>query len=140
MIKPKSVEKFERLAYLTVAITAISLFENLTPLHNFFAQYPVFYPCAVVTVFAVQILWIRLISRKRKNWARWFTIIALLIALPGQFTEFDARLRLGTAAAIFYYLEYLLWALAVSFLFAKDAREWFAHPKSGPTEFDQISN
>jgi len=70
-------------------------------------------------------LWIWLIARKRKNWAQWISVALLVAALPHMILDADIKFQASPAAAVAFYVVYLIWAVAISLLFAPDARGWF---------------
>ena len=122
---PASVVWFERIAYLSIILSAASLPLNAATLVKYSTKYPITYPITIVVVFAIQVFWIWLIARKRKNWARWITVVLEPPAIVSQVLEIDARFRLGVPAAIAYYAISALWAFAVVLLVIPDAGAWF---------------
>jgi hypothetical protein len=124
-IMPKNVARFERIAYLTVALSAASMPLNWNTISKYLDQYPISYPLILFTFFSIQFLWIWLIARRRKNWARWISLAFLIISLPGMILNYEPRLNLGITVAVVYYIEYLMWCVAISLLFTRDARGWF---------------
>jgi hypothetical protein len=124
--RPASVVWYERLAVAAFAATLVSGATERATLAKYYSQHPIFYPIAIVCVLAVQLLLIWLIARKRRNWARWISLVLTVLAIPRAILDFDERIRLNAAAAIAFYLAFVISTVAVSLLFRRDAREWFA--------------
>jgi peptidoglycan/LPS O-acetylase OafA/YrhL len=80
----------------------------------------------------MQGLWIWLIARRRKNWARWISIILAISSIPTGISSFEERLRFNFSAAIVGYVALVIWIVAVSMLVRRDAREWFSAPSPAP--------
>jgi hypothetical protein len=130
--RPASVVWYERLAGAAVAATLASAAADRATLVKYYSQYPIFYPIVIVCALAVQLLWIWLIARKRQNWARWISLVVIVLAIPRAILDFDERVRLSAAAAIAYYVAFVIWMVAVSLLFRRDARGWFAGQPFAP--------
>jgi hypothetical protein len=124
--RPASVIWYERLAWAACAASLASAVAHRAVLMKYYSQYPIFYPIVLACVLAVNLLWIWLIARKRQNWARWISLVLMLLAIPLEILHFDERLRLSAAQAITYYAATISWMVAVSLLFRRDARRWFA--------------
>jgi len=128
---PKSVALFERLSYLSLFLGAISAVLNWATISKFAHQSPLLYPAALLLTFAIQILFIWLIARKRKNWARWIWIFVILGGTALAIFDVNTRVANGITAAIAYYVVYLVSIVATLFLLAPDAWVWFRSPKLG---------
>ena len=130
--RPASVVWYERLSWAAFAATLASAEADRATLIKYSSLYPISYPIAIASFFAIELLWIWLIARKRQNWARWISLVMLVLAIPLEILHFDERLRLGAAAAIPYYTGTVSWMVAVSLLLRRDARRWFAGRPSAP--------
>jgi hypothetical protein len=78
---PKNVARFELLAYTAIALNVMSLPLNWRMIGTYFDKYPIGYPLLAVVLFALKLLWIWLIARKRQNWARLISPIYMIIGL-----------------------------------------------------------
>jgi hypothetical protein len=125
-LRPASIIWYERLAWAGVALTAISAAADWAVLIKYYNQQPIFYPIMVVCVFAVQLLWISLVARKRQNWARWTSLVLVVLAIPGEILGFDERFRFNATMTIASCAAFAMWTVAVALLFRRDARGWFA--------------
>jgi hypothetical protein len=134
--RPASIIWYERLALAAVVASLASAAADRATLAKYYSQYPIFYPIEIACAFAVQLLWIWLIARKRRNWARWISLIGTAVAIPRAILEFDERVRHNAAAAIAQYVVFVILTVAVSLLLRRDARAWFARrpvaPDTGP--------
>jgi GNAT superfamily N-acetyltransferase len=86
--RPTSVTLYERIAIAALVATAASAWADRATLVKYYNQSPVLYPIVVVGMLAVQAAWIWLVARKRKNWARWISIIFAIASLPSVLLEF----------------------------------------------------
>ena len=130
--RPASVVWYERLAGAAIAATAASAAADRVTLAKYYSQHPIFYPIFIACVFAVQVLWIWLIARKRRNWARWISLVVMVLGIPAEILGFDARFRFNAASAIASYTAFVIWLIAVLLLFRRDARGWFAGQRFAP--------
>jgi FtsH-binding integral membrane protein len=124
--RPDSVVWYERLASASVATGLASAAADPATFAKYYNLYPIVYPIIFVCSIAGQLLWIWLIARKRQNWARWISLVAMIIGIPGVVLDIDQRLRHNSGAAIAFHLGYSLLVGAVALRFRRDAREWFA--------------
>ena len=118
--RPASVIWYERIAVAALAASA----DRIT-LVKYYNQNPILYPMIVVGVFVAQGAWIWLVARKRKNWARWISIIFTVGSIPSALLDFEARFW---AMAVISSIGVVISAIAVSMLLRRDAREWFSAP------------
>src|SRR5262245_314617 len=106
---PKSIILFERVAYLALLLGLTSLVLNWSEIDDFYRQQPIAYLFTQIITFGSQILFIWLIARRRKNWARWLWLVLTFggtaIAIVVQISQ---PLQLGgLAGSIAFYLAYL---------------------------------
>jgi lysylphosphatidylglycerol synthetase-like protein (DUF2156 family) len=127
-----SVVWYERLAGVAIAATVASAAADRVTLTKYYSQNPIFYPIAIVSVLAIQLLWVWLIARKRRNWARWISLVLTVLGIPTAILDFGARVQLNVTAAIAYYVAFVLWIIAVALLFHRDARGWFDGKRFAP--------
>jgi hypothetical protein len=80
----------------------------------------------IACVFAVQLLWIWLIARKRQNWARWISLVVMVLGIPFEVLGFDERMRFNAASAVASYVAFVIWLMSVLLLFRRNGRAWFA--------------
>ncbi|MER9329709.1 hypothetical protein [Mesorhizobium sp. M0488] len=132
MCRPISIVWYERLAVAGVAAALASAAADGATLAKYYSQNPIFYPILIACVFAVQLLWIWLIARKRQNWARWISLVVMVLGIPAEILGFDERVRFNATSAIVSYAAFVIWLAAVLLLFRRDARGWFAGQRFAP--------
>lgn len=130
--RPDSVIWYERLAGAALVTGLGSAAANPASLAKYYNLYPIGYPIMFVCSIAGQSLWIWLIARKRQNWARWISLVMVIIGIPSVIIDFDERLRFNAVAAILFHTGYLLLVVAVVLLFRGDARAWFSRARVAP--------
>lgn len=129
VIRPESVVWYERLAWAAFAVGLAAAAANPATLAKYYDQYPISYPIMIAVVLTGQLLWIWLVARKRQNWARWISLIVILLAIPDAIWDSGERFRLNPVAAIFYYAAFAISIVSVMLLFRSDAREWFSRKR-----------
>jgi multidrug transporter EmrE-like cation transporter len=101
--RPESVVWYERLAWAAFAVGLASAAASPATLAKYYDRYPIGYPI-IMTVFLLgQLLWIWLVARKRQNWARWISLVLILLGIPNAIWDIGERFRLNPAATILYY-------------------------------------
>lgn len=130
--RPIGIVWYERLAVAGVAAALASAAADGATLAKYYSQNPIFYPILIACVFAVQLLWIWLIARKRQNWARWISLVVMVLGIPAEILGFDERVRFNATSAIASYTAFVIWLVAVLLLFRRDARGWFAGQRFAP--------
>lgn len=125
-VRLATMDDYERFAWAAVVVTAASAVADRAILVKYYNQSPIFYPIVIACIFAAQLLWIWLIARKRQNWARWISLVAIVFGIPSEIYGFDERFRFNAAMAIASCAAFVIWMVAVSLLFRRDSREWFA--------------
>jgi len=130
VVRPRSVVWYERLAWVAVAAGLASSAANPALLARNYDRYANGFLILFAVSITVQIIWIWLVARKRKNWARWISLVFVLIDIPISFWENAEFLQLlNPISAIFYYTAHTLNLIAVILLFRRDAREWFSRKR-----------
>jgi hypothetical protein len=114
------------LGWAVVALSAVSAATDWAVIIKFYNQEPVVYPIVVACIFAMQLFWIWLVTRKRQNWARWTNLVLVVLAIPSEILGFGERFRFNAAMTIVSCAALVVWAVAVALLFRRDARGWFA--------------
>jgi hypothetical protein len=127
--RPKSVVWYERLAWTSFALGLASAAANPATLAKYYGRYPIGYPIIIAVVLVAQLIWIWLVARKRQNWTRWISLIAILVSMPTAIWEIEERFRINPVASSLYYLGYALLTVSVMLLFREDAREWFSRKR-----------
>lgn len=130
--RPDSVIWYERLAGAALVTGLGSAAANPASLAKYYSLYPIGYPIMFLCSILGQSLWIWLIARKRQNWARWISLVMVIIGIPSVIIDFDERFRLNAVAAILFHIGYLLLVVAVVLLFRSDARQWFSRARVAP--------
>ena len=127
--RPESVVWYERLAWAAFAIGLVSAAASPATLAKYYDRSPIGYPIMFVVVVAGQLAWIWLVARKRQNWARWISLITVLIGIPNAIWDLEERFRLNPVASVFYYAAFATMTVSVMLLFRSDAREWFSRKR-----------
>lgn len=130
VVRPQSVVWYERLAWAAVAAGLASSAANPALLARNYDRYANGFLTLFVVSIAAQLIWIWLVARKRQNWARWISLILVLIGIPVAFWDNAERLQfLNPISASFWYAGYALHLISVMLLFRGDAREWFSRKR-----------
>jgi hypothetical protein len=127
--RPESVVWYERFAWAAVAVGLASAAANPATLAKYYDRYPIGYPIIIVVSLAGQLLWIWLVARKRQNWARWISLITVLLGIPNAIWDIEERFRLNPVASVFYYAAFATMTVSVMLLFRSDARAWFSRER-----------
>ena len=128
--RPQSVVWYERLAWAAVAAGLASSAANPALLARNYDRYANGFLALFVVSIAAQLIWIWVVARKRQNWARWISLIMVLIGIPVVFWDNAERLQfLNPISAIFWYVGYVVHLISVMLLFRGDAREWFSRKR-----------
>ncbi|MBW7968821.1 hypothetical protein [Bradyrhizobium sp. BR 10289] len=114
---------------MAVALSAVSAATDWVDVVKYYRQQPIAYPIVVACVFALQLAWIWLVARKRRNWARWISLVLVVLAIPGEIIVLDERFRFNAAMAIVSCVTVAVWVVAVVLLFRRDARAWFVEAR-----------
>jgi hypothetical protein len=130
--RPASIVWYERLSLAAIAISLASVAANPALIAVSYRLYSMGYVILLVGLYAVQLLWIWLIARKRQNWARWISLVFIIFGILGAILDFDVRFRLGAASAIVSYVGFGVLTVAVALLFRSDAGRWFAGQPLAP--------
>jgi hypothetical protein len=85
--------------------------------------------------FGSTLLFIWLIARRRKNWARWLYLVSLLMTLPGSFKYFGELDSVGKAFSL---VHLTITTMALIFIFTGDARDWFRSTRLNSSPIDPI--
>ncbi len=127
--RPWSVIWFERLAWAALVVNIAMIGLNWTTVAKFISKYPISFPTTTICTFAIQPLWIWLIARRRKNWARWSLVVVMVFGIAGSVLNYDKPYWSNTVAEAANYLTCAIWIVAISLLFRGDAREWFSRKR-----------
>jgi len=124
---PSNVAWFEKLMYLSLGIGAIvSLLQwnyNVARADPFGGPALVLFVQMGVVAFMVLFIW--LIARRHKNWARWVFLITGISGLPFYIPTLGQLLRDSPVAAILSVAQLLAEAVAFLLVFTGNARAWF---------------
>lgn len=127
---PKSIAWFERLAYLSLVVGALSLALHWSLVQSAFGQNSYLYPVSALFTLVVQIMLIFLTARRRTNWARWMWIVLSFatsgFALYGALIGTDRGVDPDLAGALARYGMYAIAFLSAALLLMPDARAWFS--------------
>jgi hypothetical protein len=127
--RPSNVVRFEQLMYLSLGIGAVQSILQWGRLVNsahaagrgigfiIFVQ---------AFVFAMEVLFIWLIARRRKNWARWVWLMIFVLGIPFAPAVLVRILSSsGPVAAALMCAQNLAQIVALFLIFTGSAREWF---------------
>ena len=121
---------FERVAYLSLLLGLISFALNWPLVADTYLQRPITFLLVQVITFGGQALFIWLIARRRKNWARWVWIVLVFtgtaIFIVVQF--FPPLASLSLAGRVGTYLVYLTALISGWFLLTRESWAWFERP------------
>ena len=120
MRMPVTVRAFEVLAYLTLPILMV---------RDYLTRYGSMRPARMAIIWAISVavcsLFIWLIARRRKNWARWLFVVLTFAGTVGTFWTKGFDLHHGAAGNIAYYLSYLLSIVCACLLLSPASAMWF---------------
>jgi hypothetical protein len=129
---PSNVARFELLMYsslgIGVIVSALQWSQDLAlagPLAS--AGFLLFVQAFVIT-FMVLFIW--LVARRHKNWARWLFLIIGILGIPFYFRVLGQTLRFSPVAGTLMLVQMLLQVIAVFLIFTGNARDWFKQPAS----------
>jgi hypothetical protein len=124
---PSNVARFELLMYLSLGIGVIvstlqwsQTVAMSAPLGG--AGFAIFVQ-AFVLAFMVLFIW--LVARRHKNWARWLLLILFVLGLPFYFRVLGQMLRLNPTAGNLSVVQVLAQTVAQFLIFTGNARDWF---------------
>jgi hypothetical protein len=87
------------------------------------------------SVFAIVVLFIWLIARRRANWARWALLIMFLAGMVFYIPTLGQMLRTSPLSAILSIIQYFIEGLALYLVFTGNAVAWFrAQPAKMPSK------
>jgi hypothetical protein len=124
MMMPKTVAWFERLAYATIALSAMAIPTNWAHIGPYYEKSPVGVIFSImVPTLGLPILGVWLIARKRQNWARWLFLVYAALGVLGWARSGELGFPVTFRALTF--VAQLLRCIAVALLFTPSAKPWF---------------
>ena len=124
---PSNVARFERLMYLSLGIGLIEALltwnRNVALARAMGGAYFVLFGQIFVLAFFVLFIW--LVARRRKNWARWLLLILQILGLPGYVRALSRMLPSEPLAGALSLAQFLVIAMALVLVFTGNARDWF---------------
>jgi hypothetical protein len=124
---PSNVARFEQLMYLSLGIglieSALQWSQNVTQANAFGGAGFVLFVQAFVVVFMVLFIW--LVARRHKNWARWLLLVIFILGLPIYVKTLGPMLPFNPVAGILSVLQLLCQLVALVLIFTGNARGWF---------------
>jgi hypothetical protein len=130
--RPRSVVWYERLAWTSLVTGLATAAANHAEFAKYYHQYHGGNLILMVIGNAVQLLWIWLVARRRQNWARWISLLWLLLGILGTADmtgDVGERFQFNPVATILHYVALAIWMVSVMLLFRGDAREWFSQKR-----------
>jgi predicted permease len=117
---PVHVRMFEALAYLTLPIAVVSDYVN---------RHSSMRPLRLAVIWGISIavccLFIWLIARKRKNWARWLFVLLTFAGTISTIWTKGFDLHHGVTGNIAYYISYLVSMVCACLLLTPASAAWF---------------
>jgi hypothetical protein len=126
--RPSNIVLFEQLWYLSLGIgvvQSIMQWQRLVDLAHAVGRGGRYILLLQAIGFAVQVFFIWLIARRRKNWARWVWLILFVIGLPFSLPMLNRLLHGSPIGLILASAQILDQAVALYLVFTGNAREWF---------------
>ena len=128
---PSNVARFEQLMYLSlgigVIVAALRWSPNVAQAAALGGVGLVLFVQAFVLAFMVVFIW--LVARRHKNWARWLLLILSVLGLPGYLRMLVPLLRFDPVAGTLSLAQDLAQVVALLLIFTGNARAWFEKPK-----------
>ena len=121
---PRNVLWFEALLYVSLMLDALSVaFQDRTPTAELTEQMILAATMVAATLILLQVYFVWLAARQRKNWPRWVLAAALLLSVISLFQVIGENgLELDSSIEI---VSCVLTAAGLYFSFTGDARGWF---------------
>jgi hypothetical protein len=124
---PSNVARFEQLMYLSLVIefidSALAWDHNVAMASKLGGAYFVLF--VEMCVFAFWMLFIWLIARRRKNWARWIILVSFVAATPMSVPLIREWLRFEPVVGVLSLVQGLAQVIALVLVFTGNARDWF---------------
>jgi hypothetical protein len=128
--RPESVVWYERLAWAAIAVSMASAAATPPKPHG-----PDLRLGAAFV--AGQLLWIWLIARRRQNWARWISLLVILLGIAGiaiTVSDIERRFQVNAVSTVLYCASFTLSLVSVMLLFRSDALAWFSRKTIAPSD------
>jgi phosphoglycerol transferase MdoB-like AlkP superfamily enzyme len=123
---PDSVRNFERLIYVSMAVSFCGYFINWNDTSESFHKSPLLFIIVQAVIFGIQFFWIWLVAYQRLNWARWATLAVQFVFLIVIGVGFAAYYEANSAADVaILALQTIISIVATCFLFTREATPWF---------------
>lgn len=131
---PTNVVLFERLMYASLCIGLLNLIldgprQASAPEMEQLGG-PAFFAAVAIGTLAVLLLFIWLIARRGKNWARWLFAALFVIGLWPTIQNIIGLLGTNPPVAALSVAQIVIQVAAIFFVFTGDARAWFEKPAS----------
>ena len=121
---PRNVARFEQISYIANALGLV--IASLDDARLAAGMGWSFLLIVQLAVFAILILLIWLIARRRKNWARWVLLALFVFGLPGAWTNISSTFPAHAVVGVLMLVQAALQAIAIFFVFTGNARGWFS--------------
>ena len=121
---PRNVLRFEALLYVSLMLDALSVaFQDRTPTAELTEQIILAATIMAAALILLQVHFVWLAARQRKNWPRWVLAAALLLSVILSFQVIGENgLELDSSIGI---VSCVLTAAGLYFSFTGDAGDWF---------------
>jgi hypothetical protein len=124
---PSNVARFEQLMYLSLAIGLINATltwdHNVAQASKLGGAYFVLFIQMFVISFIVLFIW--LVARRYKNWARWVLLVLFVLGMPGTVGVVRQWFRLEPVVGVLNLVQILIQVIALVYVFTGNARDWF---------------
>jgi hypothetical protein len=125
---PTTVMWFEVLSYLSLLLTLISASLSYSEMSRSFGEPVTFGLIAFLIAFSIFL--ISSAARRRKNWARWFLLIAYVVGVLFSVPTLADTLKQGGPTGMIEVINLFLDGAATYLIFSPSARPWFAKQRS----------
>jgi hypothetical protein len=128
--RPSNVTRFEQLMYFTLGIGVLGTFRQW----NRLVSDPrlarlggvAFLVSTQIIAFGILVLLIWLVARRRKNWARWLTLVMFVLGTPSALRIIGHTLHIDLLAGSLMCVQLIMQIVALFLIFTGNASDWFA--------------
>ena len=129
---PSNVTRFEWLYYASLALYLVQVILTYGDQYAFAVRLGLGNPFILATnaiTIAAYVLLIRLVARRRKNWARWILLFLFALSLTATGMQLGPMLRMSTTEGLLSLGTLLLQGAGMFLIFTGNAQEWFRQPE-----------
>ena len=127
---PKNVSRFEKLWYTSLGIGILVSALEYQYMASLADTGLILFTQLIVIVFMVLFIW--LVARRRKGWARWVLLIMFIIGLPLYFPQLSGMFERNIFAGLLSGFQVFLQIIGLYFIFTGDSAAWYHKERSTP--------